>query len=108
MEWQYLRQGKGQNVQIFTKESKKQALNLGISLDSPKTITKYIGSLHSYIRHSLLLIEPTTIDVAIVKAIHLEPKGKNDKEEKPKKSSFKPHSGNFKGKGQEGSYNQEG
>lgn len=34
-----------------------------------------------------------------MKAIHLESMGKNDKEEQPKKSSFKPHNGKFKGKG---------
>ena len=61
MEWQHLRQSRGQNVQDFTEEFRKQALNLGIPLDSPKVVTKYIGSLHNYIRHSLLLFEPPTI-----------------------------------------------
>ncbi len=78
MDWQYLRHGKGQNVQSFTEEFRKQALNLGISLDAPETVTKYIGALHSYIRHSLLLFEPTSIDTTNVKAIHLESLGKND------------------------------
>ena len=81
MEWKYLRQGKGQNVKIFTKEFGKKALNLGIPLDSLETVTKYIGALHSYIKHSLLLFEPTTIDAASVKAIHLERRGKNGKED---------------------------
>ena len=98
MEWKYLRQDKGQNVQSFTKEFHKQALNLGISLYSPQTVTKYIGALHSYIRNSLLLFEPTNIDAASVKAIHLQIRGKNDKKEQPNKSSFKPHNGKFKGK----------
>ena len=66
-----MRQGKGQNVQIFTEDLEKKALNLGISPDSLETITKYIVSLHSYIRHSFLLFEPTTTNVASVKAIHL-------------------------------------
>ena len=99
MEWKYLRQGKGQNVQSFIKEFRKQALNLGISLDSPKGLTKCISALNSYIRYSLLLFEPTTIDVTSLKDIHLESRGKNDKEEQPNKSSFKPHNGKFKGKG---------
>lgn len=72
MEWKYLRQGKGQNVQSFSEEFWKQALYLGISLDSPETVTKYVGVLHSYIKHSLLLFEPTKIDVANVKDIHIE------------------------------------
>ena len=72
MEWKYLRQGKGQNVQSFTQKIWKQALNLGISLDSPETATKYVGALHTYIRHSLLLFDPTTIYVDSIKVIHLE------------------------------------
>ena len=99
MEWKYLRQGKGQSVQSFTKEFRKQALSLGISLDSPEVVTKYIGSLHSYIRHSLLMFEPTNIDSASVKAIHLEIMGRNDKDDHSKKPPFKPSNGKFKGKG---------
>jgi len=56
-------------------------LNLVISLDSPEIVTKYIGVLHSYIIHFLLLFEPTAIDAASVEAIHLESRGNNDKEE---------------------------
>jgi len=72
MDWQYLRKVKGHNVQIFKEEFWKQALNLGISLDAPKIVNKYIGVLHSYIRHSLLLFNPTSTDIVGVKAIHLE------------------------------------
>jgi len=90
---------KGQNVKIFTEDFRKQDLKLGISLDSPKVVTKYVGALHSYIKHSLLLFEPSTIDSVSVKVIHLESKGMNDKEDQPKKSSFKPHNGKFKGRG---------
>ena len=57
MDWKYLRQGRGQYVQSFTEEFRKYALNLGIALDSPEVVTKYIGSLHSYIRNSLLFFE---------------------------------------------------
>ena len=56
MDWKYLRQGRGQDVQSFTEEFRKQALNLGIAIDSPEVVTKYIGSLHSYLRHSLILV----------------------------------------------------
>ena len=50
-----------QDVQCFIEEFRKQALNLGIALDTLEVLTKYIGSLYSYISHSLLLFEPTTI-----------------------------------------------
>ena len=103
MDQQYLRQGRGQDVQSFIEEFRKQALNLGIELDSPEVVTKYIGSLHSYLRYSLLLFEPTTIDSTSVKAIHLENKGKNERDDHFKKSPFKPPNGKpkLKGKGKE-------
>jgi len=75
----YLRQGKGQDVQSFTKEFRKKTLNLGIALDTPEVITKYIGSLHSYMKHLFSLFEPTTINSANIKEIHIE-NGKKMKE----------------------------
>ena len=75
-------------MEIFTEEFRKQALNLGISLDSPEVVTKYIGSLHSYIRHSLLMFEPTTIDSASVKAIHLENRGTHERGDHPKRTAI--------------------
>jgi hypothetical protein len=49
MKWKNLRQGKGQSVQSFTKEFRKEALALNIRLDSHETLMKYIGALHNYI-----------------------------------------------------------
>ena len=50
---------------------------LGISLDSPETLLKYIGGLHSYMRHTILMFNPTSIDEVSVQATHLEARGKN-------------------------------
>ena len=72
---------------------------MGIALDSPEVVTKYIGSLHSYIRHSLLLFEPTNVDLASVKAIYLENRGKKEKDDHFKKKPFKPPNGKPKMKG---------
>jgi len=77
MSWQTLRQLKGQSVQGYTQEFRKRALMLGISLDSPKTLLKYIGGLHSYMRHTILMFNPTSIDEVYVQATHLEARGKN-------------------------------
>ena len=66
MDWKSFRQGKGQSVQNFTKEFRKKALELNISLDSPNTLSKYIGALHHYLRHTLLLLNPTNVDEASV------------------------------------------
>ena len=62
MSLQTLRQLKGQSVQSYTQEFRKRALILGISLDSPETLLKYIGGLHSYLRHTILMFNPTSID----------------------------------------------
>src|ERR1700731_1319201 len=77
MSWQTLRQLKGQSVQGYTQEFRKRALILGISLDSPETLLKYIGGLHSYMRHTILMFNLTSIDEVYVQATHLEARGKN-------------------------------
>ena len=74
MDWQIFRQGKGQSVQNFTKEFRKKALELNISLDS---LLNYIGAIHHYLHHNLLLLNPTSVDEASVQATHLESKGKH-------------------------------
>jgi hypothetical protein len=68
---------KGQSVQSYTQEFRKRALTLGISLDSPETLLKYIGGLHSYLKHTILMFNPTSLDDVSVQATHLEARGKN-------------------------------
>eukprot|EP00253_Pinus_taeda_P025508 PITA_25508 len=77
MNWQTLQQLKGQSVHDYTQEFRKIALILGISLDSPETLLKYIGGLHNYMRHTILMFDPTSIDEVSVQATHLEARGKN-------------------------------
>ena len=77
MSWQTLRQLKGQSVQSYTQEFRKIALTLGISLDSPETLLKYIGVLYSYLKHTILMFNPTSLDDVLVQATHLEARGKN-------------------------------
>jgi hypothetical protein len=91
MEWQTLRQSKGQTVQSFTEEFRKKSLALNIPLDSYETLMKYIGALHSYIRHTLLLFNPTSLDEVCVQATHLENRGKHVQEDPTKKPSNLPH-----------------
>jgi hypothetical protein len=94
MEWKHLRQGKGKNVQVYTHEFKKKALSLGISLYTRETLLKYIGGMHSYLRHTILMFNPTNIDEVSVQATHLEAsKGKHVIEDK------KPHKFEKKSKG---------
>eukprot|EP00253_Pinus_taeda_P034598 PITA_34598 len=77
MSWQTLQQLKGQSVQGYTQEFRKRAFILGISLDSPETLLKYISGLHSYLKHTILMFNPTSIDEVSVQATHLEARGKN-------------------------------
>jgi hypothetical protein len=84
--WKHLRQGKGKKFQVHTQEFKKKALSLGIMLYTHKTLLKYIGGIHSYLRHIILMFNPTNIDEVSVQATHLEGnKGKHVFEDK------KPH-----------------
>jgi hypothetical protein len=59
-------------------------------LDSYETLTKYIGALHNYIRHTLLLFNPTSLDEVCVQATHLENRGKHVQEDPTKKPSNFP------------------
>ena len=76
MDWQHLRQSKGQSVQEFTQVFRKKALALDIPLNTRETLLKYIGSLHSYLRHTLLMFNPTDFDEVCVQAIHIESGGR--------------------------------
>jgi len=72
-----LRQLKCQSVQSYNQEFRKRALTLGISLDPPETLLKYIGGLHSYLKHTILMFNPTSLDDVSIQATHLEARGKN-------------------------------
>lgn len=77
MSWKTLHQLKGQSVQSYTQEFRKRALTLGIYLDSPETLLKYIGVLHGYLKHTVLMFNPTSLDDVSVQATRLESRGKN-------------------------------
>jgi hypothetical protein len=91
MEWKTLRPSKGQNIQSFTKKFRKKSLALNIPLDSYETLMKYIGALHYYISHTLLLFNRTSLDEVCLKSTHLENKGKHIQEHPTKKPSNLPH-----------------
>ena len=86
MEWQNFKQAKGQNVQSFTQEFRRRALVLGVDLSSQETLLKYVGALHSYLRHTILMFNPTNLDEVCVQATHLEARGNKDTHESFKKT----------------------
>jgi len=96
MSWHNFRQLKGQIVQDYTQEFRKKALLLGVNLNSQDTLLKYIGGLHSYLKHTILMFNPTNLDEVCVQATHLESRGKNTYEESSNKN---PPKGKEKEKG---------
>jgi hypothetical protein len=78
MDWQTLKQDKGKNVQEYTQEFRKRALILGIPLYKQETLLKYIGGLHDYLKHTILMLNLTNLDEVSVQAIHLELGRRND------------------------------
>ena len=76
MDWKYFKQLKGQNVQVYTQEFRRRYLLLGVDLHSQDTLLKYIGGLHTYLRHTILMFNPTSLDEVCVQATHLEARGK--------------------------------
>ena len=77
MNWKNFRQLKGQNVQEYTQEFRRRALMLGVDLQSQDTLLKYIGCLHIYLQHTIIMFNPTNLDEACVEATYLEARGKN-------------------------------
>ena len=77
MDWKNFRQIKRQSVQRYTQEFRRRALILGVHLSSKDTLLKYIGGLHSYLRHTILMFICTSLDEVFVQETHLEARGKN-------------------------------
>jgi hypothetical protein len=74
-------------------------LVLGVDLSSQETLLKYIGALHSYLRHTILMFNPTNLDEVCVQATHLEARGKNNTHEGFKKTYSQGDKGKKKFKG---------
>ncbi len=104
MDWKNLRQGKEQNVQEYTQLFRKRALVLGVPLYTQETLLKYIGGLHSHLRHSILMFNPSNLDEVCVQATHIESK-KRWKEKKAatvrKEEGEKPSCSHCRKKGHE-------
>jgi hypothetical protein len=86
-------------VQSFTQEFRRRALVLGVDLSSQETLLKYIGASHSYLRHTILMFNPSNLDEVYVQATHLEARGKNQTHEGKKKSFNHGDKGKNKFKG---------
>ena len=64
-------------MQDYTQEFRKRELTLDNPLYLQEMHLKYIGGLHSYLRHTILMFNPTNLDEVCVQASHIESKGKN-------------------------------
>lgn len=70
MDWKTFRQAKGESVHSYTQEFRIRFLIMGY-LSSQDTLLKYIGGLHSYLRHTILMFNPTNLDEVCVLETHL-------------------------------------
>ena len=72
-----------------------------VELSSQDTLLKYIGGLHNYLRHTVLMFNPTNLDEVCVHATHLEARGKHALHGKNESffESGEKGKGKFKGKG---------
>ena len=66
IEWLHLRHLNEWNVQAYTYGFKKKYLALEIPLHTRETLLKYIGRLHSYLRHVVLMFNPSNIDEVLM------------------------------------------
>ena len=96
MDWKNFKQLKGKSVQDHTHEFRRRALILGINLYSQENLLKYIGGLHSYLRHTILMFNHANIYEVCVQATHLEARGKQNIYEK--RGSEGKGKGNFYGR----------
>jgi hypothetical protein len=69
MDWKIVRQAKGKSVQSYTQEFRRRDLILGIYLSYQENLLKYIGGLHSYLRHTILMLNRTNLDEVCVLAL---------------------------------------
>ena len=106
MDWQNFRQLKGQSVQSYTQEFRRRCLILCVDLNSQDTLLKYIGGLHSYLRNTILVFNPTSLDEVCFQETHLDERGKNIPQEGSKKPFTSGDKGKskFKGKGMKNAF----
>jgi hypothetical protein len=58
----YLWKEQGQGVQEYTSEFRRQAIRLGISLEEPRVVMKYLGGIFIHIQRQLQLHGVKIID----------------------------------------------
>ena len=58
-------------------KEKKRDFILGILLYTQETLLNFIGGLHSYLYHTILMLNPTNLDEVCVQSTHIESKGKS-------------------------------
>ena len=73
-------------MQEYTQEFMIRALMLGVDIQSQDTLLEYIGGLHSYLWHIILMFNPMNLDEVCVQATDIEARGKIVQEGGKKKS----------------------
>ena len=63
-------------MQNYTQECRKGALVLGMTLYTQEILLKYIGGLHNYLRHMILMFNADNLDEVCVQATHMRGRGR--------------------------------
>ena len=71
---------------------------MGIPIYTQETLLKFIGGLHSYFHHTILMFNPTNLDEVCVQATQIESKVKNIHDNFSSVESSKSKEGKGKGK----------
>ena len=53
MKWKYIQQEQGQGVQEYTLEFQNKSIHIGISLEDPRVVVKYLGGIFGHIQRKL-------------------------------------------------------
>ena len=88
-------------MQIYTEEFRRRSIILGVYLTSQETLLKYIVGLHSHLRHTIIMFNPSNLDDFCVHSTHLEAREKHVSDETSEDTfdSIEKGKGKFKGKG---------
>lgn len=62
----------GQYVQEYTSKFQEEAIGIGISLEEPWVVVKYLGGLFNHIQTQLKLLTVKSIDEVSKKSLYIE------------------------------------
>ena len=81
MKWKYIQQEQGQGVQEYTLEFQNKSIHIGISLEDPRVVVKYLGGIFGHIQRKLQFLNVKIINDASKKVLYIEMDSKKGKQQ---------------------------